>query len=122
MINDLSDYLGLFVRTRLQICVYLCFYPYFSYVGSHLIMSQSFKYCMLCLCGLVTRLSNAKNGRQELEPQYLVNKKTNSGTWPKGSPAYAVSYSSMLFVIFMSDNSKTCLRVLSTVCYISGVL
>ena len=44
----------------LQICVNLCFYPCFPYVAWLLIKSQSFKYCMLCLCSLVTRLSNAK--------------------------------------------------------------
>ena len=52
-----------------------------------------------------------QNGRQELEPQYLVNKKTNSGTWPKGSPAYVVYYSCVLFITFMSDDFEPYLKV-----------
>ena len=31
-----------------------------------------------------------QNAREELELQYLVDKKTNLGTWPKGNPAYVV--------------------------------
>ena len=31
-----------------------------------------------------------QSGRHELEPQHLVDKKTNSGTWPKGNPACVV--------------------------------
>ena len=52
-----------------------------------------------------------KNGRQELEPQHLVKKKTNSGTWPKGSSAYVVSLPCALFITFMSDSFKPHLKV-----------
>ena len=31
-----------------------------------------------------------QNGRQELGSQHLVDKKINSGTWPKGNPACVV--------------------------------
>ena len=52
---------------------------------------------------LVTRLSNAQRGRQELRFQRLVHKKMNSGTWSKIDLVFVVNPA---FCCYMSDDFK----------------
>ena len=82
-------------------------------------VSQSLKYCMLPLGDLVTRLSNTKKGRQEQRLQSVVNKKTNSGTRLRSDPSYVAI--NLVFFIFMSDGSRSYLKVWSIVCYVFAV-
>ena len=57
-----------------------------------------------------------QKGRQELRLQSVVNKKTNSGTRLRSDPScIAVNF---VFFIFMSDGSRSYLRVWSFVCYV----
>ena len=84
-------------------------------------ISQSLKYCMLRLGDLVTRLSNTKNGRQELRLQSVVNKKTYSGTRLRSDPSYVVV--NLVFFILMSDGSKNRVSTfVSIVCYVFVIL
>ena len=63
-----------------------------------------------------------QNGRQELESQHLVDKKTNSGTWPKGNLAYVVISLVFCSLLLCRMTLNLISKFLSIVCYVSVIL